>query len=216
MRKRRTTIVVLAATKGGVGKTTLASALAVRAAQESKRVALIDLDPQESLASWWDRRGKGANPKLFETEGGSSEAIELLVSQGWEWVFIDTPPGALKFTEPAIAAADFVLIPTRASALDVEAIDAVVEICRERGKPFAFVINHAHPTWKITKTTVAYLREAGHVVCDQLISYRMAYIAAMTVGKSGPEVDKDGAAGKEIDGLWKEIKTAAAALPKAA
>ena len=58
--KRRTNVIVLCATKGGVGKTTLASALAVRAAEESKRVALIDLDSQPSLSGWWDRRGAAA------------------------------------------------------------------------------------------------------------------------------------------------------------
>ena len=45
-------------TKGGVGKTTLTTALAVRAAQESERVAVVDFDPQGSLANWWDRRGR--------------------------------------------------------------------------------------------------------------------------------------------------------------
>ena len=57
VRKQPMRVVVLAAVKGGVGKTTLASCLAVRAAEESKRVALVDLDPQESLVGWWERRG---------------------------------------------------------------------------------------------------------------------------------------------------------------
>lgn len=206
MVKRRTNIIVLAATKGGVGKTTLASALAVRAAEESKRVALIDLDPQQSLASWWDRRGKNANPKLFDGVDATAEAIELLIAQKFDWVFIDTPPGALRFTEPAIAASDFVVIPMRASALDVEAVAPVVDVCHGRRKPFAVVINQANPQWKLTKTTAAYLRSLGYTVLDTLVSYRMAYIAAMTVGKSGPEIEKDGLARKEIDALWKSIK----------
>ena len=52
-------------TKGGVGKTTLASALAVRASQEG-RVAMVDLDPQRSLIKWWKRRGPSDNPEIFE------------------------------------------------------------------------------------------------------------------------------------------------------
>src|SRR5262249_43354352 len=60
----RLRVITLANPKGGVGKTTICSALAVRAAGESRRVALLDLDPQESLASWWTRRGKTKNPKL--------------------------------------------------------------------------------------------------------------------------------------------------------
>ena len=100
-------VVTLASTKGGVGKTTICSALAVRAAEESRRVALLDLDPQESLASWWTRRGKTKNPKLFEIDA-TTEAIELLLSEGWEWVFIDTGPARLELIEPGIAVADLV------------------------------------------------------------------------------------------------------------
>ena len=41
-------VIAVVNTKGGVGKTTLASALAVRAAKDSPRVAMVDLDPQRS------------------------------------------------------------------------------------------------------------------------------------------------------------------------
>jgi chromosome partitioning protein len=68
--QQRMRVVTLAGTKGGIGKTTLCSALAVRAAEDRDKVALIDLDPQESLTSWWTRRGKTKNPKLYEQRGG--------------------------------------------------------------------------------------------------------------------------------------------------
>src|SRR5689334_10719665 len=122
----RMRVITLASTKGGVGKTTISSALAVRAAEESKRVALLDLDPQESLASWWTRRGKTKNPKLFEIDA-TTEAIELLLSEGWEWVFVDTGPAKLDLIESGIAVADLILIPTRPSALDVEQAAITVE-----------------------------------------------------------------------------------------
>lgn len=206
MVKRRTNVIVLAATKGGVGKTTLASALAVRAAEESKRVALIDVDTQPSLSGWWDRRGQPENPKLFEDIDGVSEALELIIAQRYEWVFIDTPPGSIMRIEPAVTSADFVLIPVRASALDVEAVTPVVELCRLKRKPFAIVINQAQPQWKLTKTTIAYLRSLGCAVLNQLVSHRMAYIAAMTVGKSAPEIERGNDARKEIDALWSELR----------
>lgn len=43
-------VIAVVSSKGGVGKTTLASALAVRAARENKRVAMVDLDPQRRAA----------------------------------------------------------------------------------------------------------------------------------------------------------------------
>ncbi len=100
--------------KGGAGKTTLASAIAVRPAEESKRVALIDADPQNSLYRWWGTAGPG-NPAIYEADA-TSEAIELLISEGWEWVIIDTPGELFDRIENAVALADFVLIPARASA----------------------------------------------------------------------------------------------------
>jgi chromosome partitioning protein len=53
--------------KGGVGKTTLCAALAVRAAKDGKRVVLVDLDPQQSLAEWFNLRGGAgsSNPEIM-------------------------------------------------------------------------------------------------------------------------------------------------------
>ena len=201
----RLRVVTLANAKGGVGKSTLASALAVRAAEESRRVALLDLDPQESLASWWTRRGKVKNPKLFEVDA-TAEAIELLVSEGWQWVFIDTGPARIELIEPGIAVADLVLIPTRPSALDIEQAAISVELCEAHGKPHAFVLNHAPAGMKLTKSSIQFLKQNGSIVIDTPITFRPAYMAAVTVGKSGPEVEKNGVARKEINALWEVVK----------
>ena len=50
-------IITVASKKGGSGKTTLAGHLAVAADQSgSGPVAIIDTDPQGSLAAWWNTR----------------------------------------------------------------------------------------------------------------------------------------------------------------
>jgi chromosome partitioning protein len=198
-------VIALANPKGGVGKTTIATALAVRAAEESRRVALLDLDPQESLASWWTRRGKTKNPKLFEVDA-AVEAIELLVSEGWEWVFVDTGPARIDLIESGIVVADLVLIPTRPSAFDIEQTAICVELCENHGKPHAFVFNHASSGTKLTKSSMQFLRKGGSTVIETPITFRPAYMAAVTVGKSGPEVEKGDAARKEIEALWVAVK----------
>jgi chromosome partitioning protein len=50
-------VIALASRKGGAGKTTLASHLAVQAeATGAGPVALVDTDPQGGLAGWWNAR----------------------------------------------------------------------------------------------------------------------------------------------------------------
>ena len=198
--------IVVAATKGGVGKTTLAAALAVRACAESELVALIDIDPQRSLARWWELRGEPKNPRLVTGVGRIDEAVSLLRQAGWEWVFIDTPPAMLTIIEPAIRAAELVLIPFRASALDLEAAGPVIEMCRTHSRPYRFLINAAEPRSQLTKSAVSYLMKDGRVL-PELISYRQEYIAPMTDGRSGPEVDKR--CMEEMEALWRAVKKAA-------
>jgi chromosome partitioning protein len=210
VKPKRLTVLALAATKGGVGKTTLASALAVRAAQESERVAVIDLDPQESLASWFDRRGKNNNPKLFEGLGPNQAAIELLISEGWEWVFIDTPPAIVDIIEPAIAVADVVLIPSRPTALDLVAMTLVEELCQIHKKRHAFILNQCMPNWKLNDSAATVLRSKGRTLLEPTIPMRNAYAAAMTVGKTGAEVERGADARKEVDALWEAVKRFAA------
>lgn len=56
--------ITLAASKGGTGKTTLTSALAVQAMRDGDSVALLDWEPQGSVSLWWRMRGKPDNPRL--------------------------------------------------------------------------------------------------------------------------------------------------------
>ena len=95
-------VITIASTKGGVGKTTLASALAVKAATESARAAMVDLDPLGSLAAWWARRGRTENPEIFTGADTATEAVEKLELAGWDWVFIDTPPAFVATIEDAV------------------------------------------------------------------------------------------------------------------
>lgn len=205
-KRRPMRVVVLAATKGGTGKTTLSAALAVRAAKESDRVAMIDADPQNSLERWWELRGEPENPQIMGVSC-SAEGLGLLMAEGWDWVFIDTPTGNIDMVAEAVSVADYVLIPSRASALDVEAMDHVVQVCKEFEKPYAFVLNAVQTGWDITDSAAAYLRRMGKVL-DARVSFRKSFTVSMASGKSGAE--KDSRAAEEIEALWSSVKRSAA------
>jgi chromosome partitioning protein len=202
-------VLSIASTKGGVGKTTLASALAVRASRESKRVAMVDLDPLGSLAAWWKRRPRlKANdpPTIFTGADTASDAVEALERDGWDFAFLDTPPAFVNTIEDAIENATLVLIPLRPSSLDLIASEDAVVMSREAGKPHLCIINDAEPRWKTTNSARDYLLAASVPVAEHIIAHRQPYLGAMTSGRTGPEIERDDKCKAEIDGLWDEIK----------
>lgn len=203
--------VALAATKGGCGKTTLTACLAVHAAASGARVAMLDLDPQGSLTRWWHLRGKPDNPTLFVDVSDLAGDIAYLKSEGWQYIFIDTPPGNVEIVEEAIGCVDYAVLPTRVSALDVLAVEPTVAACRASSRAFGFVLSAYDPRWKLSPEAAAYLKEDGTVLAPP-IQYRAAYASAMTLGRSGPESQDRKAAAlcrDEIAELWRSILEAA-------
>jgi cellulose biosynthesis protein BcsQ len=124
-------VISVCSSKGGVGKTTLASVLAVRAVQDtkSKRVAMVDLDPQGSLAAWWKRRWRAHQddpPTIFAGADTASEAVEKLELDGWDWVFIDTPPAFVNIMEDATASSEVGDESAKASMVPCFSVTAAV------------------------------------------------------------------------------------------
>ena len=68
------TVITIAQQKGGAGKTTLAIHLALTFASWGRRVAILDIDPQASVASWF--RLRSARP-------GNAPAIDAVALAGW-------------------------------------------------------------------------------------------------------------------------------------
>lgn len=215
MAKKQMKTIALAASKGGVGKTTLTAALAVRAAQDA-RVAIIDQDPQLSLSSWWDRRGGPDNPQLFEDVESSIDAVGLIASDGYDFLLIDTPPSQIDRMEAVIACADMVLIPSRAGIMDIEAVRITQELCEAHKRPFAFVLNMVSPGAKATQSAASFLRMGRRLLLEPFVAERTAYGAAMFAGKTGPEVRDGAAARTEIDELWRAILKTLAKTSKVA
>lgn len=205
-------VIVLAASKGGVGKSLLTASLAVRAVKDGARVALVDAEPQESLSLWWSLRGKPGNPFLHSYSGDPVDDAEKLRTEGYDWIFVDTVPAMMEHIERAIEAADFVLIPTRVSAFDLVATRDVVGFCRHHRKPYAFVLNATDPKWrKGIQSAIAQLKKLGPVI-PKSIRQRTAYASALTAGKTGPEgrdaKEAKGAA-DEIGAVWNYVRKAA-------
>jgi chromosome partitioning protein len=199
-------------TKGGCAKTTLIANLGGQAASDGASVALLDYDPQQSLARWWELRGDRLfNPRLIRTDDEADIAVPKLKSVGADWIFQDLPPAVMRLIESSVRVSDYVIIPVKASPLDLEALDPIIEICRDLRKPFSFVLTMYDPTWKLSQTAFPYLEQKapGHTL-KEVFSYRQAYVGAMIGGATGPEYNRDKkqaqSAALEVEALWRAIK----------
>jgi chromosome partitioning protein len=208
--------VAIVNSKGGVGKTTLTATLSVRAAKDSPRVALVDLDPQKSLAAWCHDRGLDGNPQLFTGADYADDAVDALRLDGWDWVFLDGPPSGMGPIEEMINVADIVLIPIKPSVFDYRASVEVVDFARKASKNYLMVFNDVASTdAKRMPEARAFLASQRLPVAQQQITHRASHINGMNVGKTAAEVNSgDKAAILEIDALWAEIKVLARAIAK--
>lgn len=205
--------IAIAASKGGTGKTTLTSALAVQAVREGADVGLVDWEAQGSLTLWWLMRGRPQNPYLIKDAADPERAIASMTGV-CDWVFLDTAPCAMDQIELAVVAADFVLIPVTSSAFDLMAARAIVELCNDHEKPFAFVLNRQNARRDALNSSArAHLRKLGEVL-DEGVQDRTAYVSALNKGKTGPEhpdAKQAREARPEIEALWAAVKARASA-----
>ena len=110
-------------------------------------------------------------------------------------------------TEDAVRASDFVVIPMKASGLDLAASSDCISLCQDLGKPFFVVINDkGRGDDGLLKQTQGVLFNWNVPIAKTVIAHRVSYVNAVSMGKTGPEKDK--AAAEEIDNLWGEIKAA--------
>jgi chromosome partitioning protein len=201
-------VVTIAAAKGGATKTTVTALLAVRATKGGKRVAMFDLNgDQGDLTQWYalrsKPRGKPTFLRLIPVEKVSQD-IEVCRAEGFDWLFIDTPPSELDLIDNAILKSDAVVIPVRPSIFDIQSVTPIVEICRVRNRPFSFLLSAVDTKMpKLTESAKAALVNDGQIFATR-IRYLQAYITAVAQGKTGPEVDKN--LETEVDNLWGELQ----------
>lgn len=205
--------VALLARKGGAGKTTVAIHMGVLAHASGLRVAFFDLDPQGSLAAWWDGRpGDPPVPALFRPDARRLAAyLKDAEAEGYDLVVIDTPP-ALSFDTALVAGAvDLVLIPLRPSILDIYAVASTADVVKTSGTPALLVLNAClAPKEAGEAPTTIEARKALEglpvPVAATSLAQRMDYTRALNEGEAVNEFAPDSRAAAEMARLWGEIE----------
>ena len=196
-------IITVAHQKGGVGKTTLSLNLAYCFAQGT-RVAIVDSDPQASAA----------NLKEILSQHGIDliEPVDIPnVQDKYDVVIIDTPPYLTTSLPDFFSYSDFVLVPTKASILDIMAIRATIQLLRQAQqlKPALktlIVLNMVKPVTTLTNDIKEALLHYDFPLANTTVSDRVSYTRSPI---SGGVFETDHSKAKdEIISLTQEIITA--------
>jgi chromosome partitioning protein len=179
------TILGLVSQKGGVGKSTLARAIAREAAAAGVRVKLADLDTQQGTSSNWLRRRlvAGVEP-AFSVESFKTAAQALAVGDGYDLLVLDGPARASIATLEIARQGTLIIQPTSASVDDLHpGVLTFHELARE-GVPKSRMVFALCKIGTDAEEGEArtYITQAGFDVLPGSIPERPAYRQAQNIG----------------------------------
>lgn len=203
--------VAIISQKGGAGKTTLSTHLAVAAQTEGDTV-LFDADSQATACQWAEWREAAGKNEPAVIDCGSPALLNKKLRQaeemGAQFAILDTPPHADIMAREACKVADLVLMPCRPQAYDIAAIQTTADLVKAQNKP-AFVVLNSGPvrapnTYKETQELIESL--TGVPVAPVFIPQRAVFHHSSGGGMTALETEPGGKAADEIRQLWTWIK----------
>lgn len=203
-------VITIAQQKGGAGKTTLAIHLALAWAAAGKRVAIVDIDPQASLSSWFKLR--------HQLQGDSGTPVEAIAVSGWrvaseverqareyDIVLIDSPPHAETEARIAVRAGRVVLVPVQPSPIDLWATRPILDLARAEKTPALLVLNRVPARANLTGMLLEAFNALDVPLAETQIGNRVALAAAINEGQGILEYEPSSTAAQEIKALAEEV-----------
>ena len=199
--------------KGGTGKTTISVNLAACFAKEGIEVLLVDADAQHSAMDW-----KADRPQdlpnihaLHLPEKNLYQEVQNL-KQKYSLVIIDGGGRVTATARAAVASADFIVIPTLPSKLDMlsteEFIDTVINEVKAIKPDVAggIILNQLQKGTAIGTVAIKHIEDLGYPVFDNRLHLYVAYREATAASKSVIEYDRKSKAAIEMSAFFKELK----------
>jgi chromosome partitioning protein len=181
------TIIAFVSQKGGVGKSTLARAVAREAAAGGLSTKIADLDTQQGTSIDWHRTrlAAGVTP-VVSAEAFATADQALKAADQYDLLIIDAPARTSKGTLAIAKVAHLVVQPTGASRDDL--VPAVREFHALVGEgvskdKLAFALNRIGTSAEEAETR-AYVAEAGYAALDGCLPERPAYRKAQNAGRA--------------------------------
>jgi chromosome partitioning protein len=203
-------ILCVAQQKGGAGKTTLCAHLAVALAAGRRDVAVLDIDPQQSLTMWYQQRkalfgddGAGLDVESIDDLRKSSTVKKA--ARGRDILLIDCPPHAESEAKFAVRSADLVVVPVQPSPMDIWATRPTLDLAAREGVPVLIVFNRVPARANLTDEMLAEAKAYGVRVARTHIGNRVIFAGALNEGLTASEMAPSGRAAGEIDRLAREV-----------
>jgi chromosome partitioning protein len=181
-------MILVASSKGGAGKTTVATNLAAHFAVEGKATAILDADRQKSSTHWCEKRA--AMDTAVLPLDGSRRGWDKTLPEGIQRLVVDAPAGAMGEDLTAfLDRADAIVVPVLPSMIDLEAtvpfLNSLVAHPRvKKGKlPVAIVGNRLKPWTSASQQAVAQLKAWPYPLVAELRDTQ-AYVLLVALGKS--------------------------------
>jgi chromosome partitioning protein len=202
-------VITVAQQKGGTGKTTLAANIAAGLAA-SRRVALLDIDPQKSLGRWHalrrERLAQAAALAFSDTSGWRLPAELQRLKREHDVVLIDSPPQLDTDARVAVRAADLVLVPIQPSLPDVWAAEGTLKLAADERRPAHLMFNRAPAASKLRDAIAADLAGRHLPVLRSALGNRASFAHAFAAGLGVTEAAPRSTAAAELRALLAELQ----------
>ena len=192
--------------KGGSGKTTVSTALAIGLWRRGRRVLLADIDPQRSSMEVLNAR-RTPGPEAQASSGAKLFTLQTQQAhEGLSALVIDTPSAMELETPHAVSLCDLAVMVLRPTYLDLAAAVNTSRIIRQLNKPGIIVLNQA-PVARggveppIVKRTLEALKLLRLPIAPLIVRSRAVHQTALEQGLSAEEVDSGSLGGREAAAL---------------
>lgn len=204
-------IIVIANSKGGVGKSTIAVHLAGWLSRKGFRVTLADCDTQRSSSEWTAEAASEVRAVRLTSPDEILNELPILHQEA-DFVVADGPGSNTETSRALLLRADFAVVPCKASMLEVRALAQATEVLRQAqdirgGVPEAkIVLSMVGKNYRLTKDMKEAAAALSLPLAGTAVTLRQIYADAPGQGTLVWEMGARGReAAQEIDKLFREL-----------